>query len=57
MQERAGAPNVQVVWAIPSPDGRSAALDVITGENNVWMIDHFCTQKMTKQERNNSSDA
>ena len=53
MQERAGAPNVQVVWAIPSPDGRSAALDVITGENNVWMIDNFCTQKMTKRERNN----
>jgi hypothetical protein len=34
-------PNVQVLWAIPSPDGRSAALDFITGENNVWMIDNF----------------
>jgi hypothetical protein len=34
-------PNVQVGWAIPSPDGRSAALDGITGENNVWMIDNF----------------
>jgi hypothetical protein len=34
-------PNVQVLWAIPSPDGRCAALDGITGENNVWMIDKF----------------
>jgi hypothetical protein len=34
-------PNVQVLWAIPSPDGRSAALDFITGENNVWVIDNF----------------
>jgi hypothetical protein len=34
-------PNVQVLRAIPSPDGRSAALDVATGENNVWMIDDF----------------
>jgi len=50
-------PNVQVLWAIPSPDGRSAALDVITGEINVWMIDNFCTQKMTKRERNKLSDA
>jgi hypothetical protein len=34
--------NVQVLWAIPSPDGRHAALDVITGENNVWMVENFC---------------
>jgi hypothetical protein len=33
-------PDVQVLWAIPSPDGRSVALDVIAGENNVWMIDN-----------------
>jgi hypothetical protein len=34
-------PNVQVLWAIPSPDSRSAAPDGITGETNVWMIDNF----------------
>jgi WD40-like Beta Propeller Repeat len=34
-------PNVQLLWAIPSPDGRHAALDVITGENNVWMVENF----------------
>jgi hypothetical protein len=34
-------PNVQVLWAIPSPDGRSVALDVTTGLNNGWMIDNF----------------
>ena len=34
-------PNVQVLWAIPSPDGRSAAPDFITGENNVSMIGNF----------------
>jgi hypothetical protein len=30
-----------VLWAIASPDGRSAAPDFITGENNVWMIGNF----------------
>ena len=28
-------------WAIPSPDGRYAALEVVTGENNVWMVENF----------------
>jgi hypothetical protein len=35
------ARNVQVLRAIPSQDGRCAALDFITGENHVWMIDNF----------------
>jgi len=26
---------------IPSPDGRYAALSVVTGENNVWMVENF----------------
>lgn len=28
-------------WAIPAPDGRHIAVQAGTGENNVWMIDHF----------------
>ena len=28
-------------WAIQSPDGRYALLEQITGENNVWMLEHF----------------
>jgi hypothetical protein len=29
-------------WAVvPSPDGRYGALQAITGENNVWMIENF----------------
>jgi DNA-binding winged helix-turn-helix (wHTH) protein/Tol biopolymer transport system component len=28
-------------WAIPSPDGRYAALNSFTGENNVWMVEDF----------------
>jgi DNA-binding winged helix-turn-helix (wHTH) protein/Tol biopolymer transport system component len=28
-------------WALPSPDGRYAAVEKPTGENNVWMIDNF----------------
>jgi Tol biopolymer transport system component len=29
-------------WAIvPSPDGRYGALDAVTGENNVWMVENF----------------
>lgn len=35
------SPNAQVYWAIPSPDGRYAALNVITGEENVWMVENF----------------
>jgi len=34
-------PHAQVLWAIPSPDGRYAALNVLTGENNVWMVENF----------------
>jgi DNA-binding winged helix-turn-helix (wHTH) protein/Tol biopolymer transport system component len=31
----------QYWWAVPSPDGRYAALEVVTGENNVWMVENF----------------
>ena len=33
--------HAQFRWAIPSPDGRYAALNVFTGENNVWMVEKF----------------
>jgi Tol biopolymer transport system component len=29
------------LWAIPSPDGRYAALMVLTGQNNAWMVENF----------------
>ena len=32
---------VQYWYAIPSPDGRYAALQVVTRENNVWMVENF----------------
>jgi Tol biopolymer transport system component len=28
-------------WALPSPDGRYAAVEKLTGENNIWMIENF----------------
>jgi DNA-binding winged helix-turn-helix (wHTH) protein/Tol biopolymer transport system component len=28
-------------WALPSPDGRYAAVEELTGENNVWTIENF----------------
>lgn len=28
-------------WCIPSPDGRYVALEEVTGENNVWMVENF----------------
>ncbi len=31
----------QYWWAIPSPDGRYAALEEVTGANNVWMVENF----------------
>ena len=34
-------PNAQIYWTIPSPDGRYLALNVITGEENVWMVENF----------------
>lgn len=34
-------PNAQIYWTIPSPDGRYVALNVITGEENVWMVENF----------------
>jgi WD40 repeat protein len=34
-------PHEQLYWAIPSPDGRYAALNVLTGEDNVWMVENF----------------
>ncbi len=35
------SPNAQLYWAIPSPDGHYVALDVVTGEENVWMLENF----------------
>jgi DNA-binding winged helix-turn-helix (wHTH) protein/Tol biopolymer transport system component len=34
-------PQSQFMFAIPSPDGRYVALNVFTGENNVWMVENF----------------
>ena len=34
-------PNQRIYWTIPSPDGRSIALNIITGEENVWMVENF----------------
>lgn len=34
-------PNAEIYWVVPSPGGRSVALNIITGEDNVWMIDNF----------------
>jgi DNA-binding winged helix-turn-helix (wHTH) protein/Tol biopolymer transport system component len=31
----------QLWWAIESPDGRYAALEEVTGANNVWMVENF----------------
>ena len=31
----------QYWWAVPSPDGHFAALEVLTGTNNVWMVENF----------------
>ena len=31
----------QYWWVVPSPDGRYGALEAVTGENNVWMIENF----------------
>ena len=28
-------------WAMPSPDGRHLALEVVMRENNVWMVENF----------------
>jgi hypothetical protein len=32
---------VQYLFVIPSPDGRYAALQVATRENNVWMVENY----------------
>jgi hypothetical protein len=29
------------LWAVPSPDGRHAALNEVTGANNVWMVENY----------------
>jgi len=34
-------PNAQVYWTVPSPDGHYVALNIITGEENVWMVENF----------------
>jgi DNA-binding winged helix-turn-helix (wHTH) protein/Tol biopolymer transport system component len=31
----------QLWWAVESPDGRYAALNMVTGANNVWMVENF----------------
>ena len=31
----------QYWWAVPSPNGRYAALEEVTGANNVWMVENF----------------
>jgi DNA-binding winged helix-turn-helix (wHTH) protein/Tol biopolymer transport system component len=31
----------QYWWVIPSPDGHYAALEVLKGTNNVWMVENF----------------
>jgi hypothetical protein len=31
----------QYWWVIASPDGRYGALEAVTGENNVWMLENF----------------
>ena len=31
----------QLWWAIESPNGRYLALDIVTGANNVWMVENF----------------
>jgi Tol biopolymer transport system component/DNA-binding winged helix-turn-helix (wHTH) protein len=31
----------QLWWAVESPDGRYLALNVVTGANNVWMVENF----------------
>jgi Tol biopolymer transport system component/DNA-binding winged helix-turn-helix (wHTH) protein len=31
----------QIWWAVESPDGRYAALGMVTGANNVWMVENF----------------
>lgn len=36
-----GDKSMRYGWVIPSPDGRYAALAVVTGENNVWMVENF----------------
>jgi hypothetical protein len=30
-----------VGWAIPSPDGRRLALQLSSGDSNVWMVENF----------------
>ena len=30
-----------VGWAIPSPDGRRLALQLASGDSNVWMVENF----------------
>ena len=37
----ASDPHQQLYWVIPSPDGCYAALNVVTGEDNVWMVENF----------------
>ena len=28
-------------YVIPSPDGKHGALDITTGESNVWMVENY----------------
>jgi hypothetical protein len=36
-----GDSHLQFMWAIPSPDGHHVALDVVVGENNVWVVENL----------------
>ncbi len=36
-----GDKNVRFYWAIQSPDGRQVLLELLTGENNVWMVENY----------------
>lgn len=36
-----GARSERYWWALASPDGLHAAVEKVTGENNIWMIDNF----------------
>jgi hypothetical protein len=31
----------QYWWVVPSPDGRYGALEAVTGQNNIWMVENF----------------
>jgi len=36
-----GDNGLRFLAVVPSPDGRYGALQAVTGENNVWMVENF----------------